>query len=124
MTTIYDKDAKFTEYGELIEPEVPKVGGYATQVMYSDCHAYTISRVSKSGKTFWMKQDKAELLPFDTEDGCFNDIYHANATQKWKLTENPNAYEVRVNKTKNGWHSAQVGRVVLGHKTEFYDYTF
>lgn len=35
----------------------PEVGLGATLIMHSDRHAYTITRISPSGKTFWMRQD-------------------------------------------------------------------
>jgi hypothetical protein len=37
----------------------PVIGMSATELWYTDRRAYVITRISKSGKTFWMKQDKS-----------------------------------------------------------------
>jgi|GEM_PF-3427218 len=37
----------------------PTIGMSATESWYTDRRAYIITRISKSGKTFWMKQDKS-----------------------------------------------------------------
>jgi len=37
----------------------PIIGMSATELWYTDRRAYIITRISESGKTFWMKQDKS-----------------------------------------------------------------
>jgi len=37
----------------------PTTGMSATELWYTDRRTYIIARISKSGKTFWMKQDKS-----------------------------------------------------------------
>jgi hypothetical protein len=80
--------------------------------MHSDRHAYTITRVSSSGKTFWMKQDAVQAL-------------HEGHTenQKYSYKPDPNAPEEMVRKTKNGWKCGR-GRVVVGIRDEYYDNSF
>jgi len=93
----------------------PEVGMGATELLYSDRHAYTISRVSESGKTFWMKRDKA--IP----NGC-------PATEElhdYTYIEQPDEPEVRVNMTKYGWKiQKSTSYVAVGIKDEYYDPTF
>lgn len=109
------------------EPE-PEVGMGATNVLWTDAHAYTITRVSPSKHTFWAKRDKVErdpsfvphYIPGGFSVHCTND-----ADQKWICTPDPTAEEVRVTKTKKkGWFSGKKGRFIVGRKHENYDHNF
>ena len=91
----------------------PEVGMGATLVLWTDCHAYTITRVSESGKTFWMKRDNAKRT----------DNYGMSDCQHYEYTPNPNAREERVRMTKRGWMTnGMLVRVGLRH--EYFDYSF
>ena len=97
----------------LIRSKVPQVGMGATLCLWSDSHAYTITRVSKSGKTFWMKQDKAER----TDHNGMSDA------QSYRYIQHENVPEREVRMTKRGWRSCGCV-VVVGVREEFYDYSF
>lgn len=73
-------------------PIVPKAGMGATMQIGSDSDAYTISRVSKTGKTFWMKRDIATR----TDDNGISE------NQKYSYKSDPDASETRVTKRKDG----------------------
>jgi hypothetical protein len=91
----------------------PTVGSGATLVMWSDTHAYTVSRVSASGKSFWMKRDNAERV----------DHNGMSDSQDYRYTPQPDAPEEHVRMTKRGWMCR--GQLVrVGYRREYYDYTF
>jgi hypothetical protein len=55
----------------------PVIGMSATELWYTDRLAYTITRVSKSGKTFWMKH-------LDACSGNFKvRVYFSKPKGKW-----------------------------------------
>jgi hypothetical protein len=54
----------------------PAVGMSATELWYTDRRAYTITRISKSGKTFWMTQDKS-IGDFEIR------VYFSKSKDKW-----------------------------------------
>lgn len=108
------------------EPD-PKPGMGCTNVLWSDTHAYTISRVSPSGKTFWARRDKVERDPAwkpEIVPGGFAGHCTNNREQAWICTPDPNAEEVMVRKTKKGWKSGKYGRFFVGKRMEYYDYNF
>jgi len=91
----------------------PEVGMGATLLMWTDTHAYTITRVSDSGKTFWMKRDLAERA----------DKNGMSDSQDYKYTPQPDAPEECVRMTKRGWMCR--GQFVrVGYRDEYYDYSF
>lgn len=93
--------------------ETPQVGMGATLVMWTDTHAYTITRVSKSGKSFWMKQDKAIRIDDNGMSDC----------QEYRYEPQPEMPEEMVRMTKRGWmHDGMFVRV--GQRSEYYDYSF
>ena len=108
MTSIYNV---ITVDKEFVKPEV---GASATMLLWTDRHAYTITRVSASGKTFWMKRDKAKL-----KEGC----------SPWKGNEDydyepdPSATETKVMMGKRGWKSGG-NKVWVGVRDEHYDPNF
>lgn len=55
---------------------VPEAGLPATELWFTDRRPYTITRVSKSGKTFWM-------TPIDTMGGHEIRVYLSRSTGKW-----------------------------------------
>ena len=99
----------------LCKSSAPQVGMGATKFLWSDSHAYTITRVSASGKTFWMKQDDATRIDDNGMSDC----------QEYEYTPNENAREEMVRMTKRGWRcSWDKQRVVVGFRYEYYDYSF
>jgi hypothetical protein len=107
----------------------PEVGMGVTVCGYSDRTAWTITRISKTGKCFWATQDmatlkdgwKPEFVPGGFAGHCTN-----QGSQEYNYKSNPDGYEVRFTKTKDGgWSSKQHGRrVILGVRSYFYDYNF
>lgn len=54
----------------------PTIGMSATELWYTDRRAYIITRISESGKTFWMKQDKS-IGDFETR------VHFSKPKGKW-----------------------------------------
>lgn len=91
----------------------PEVGMGATLVWWTDTDPYTITRVSASGKTFWMKEDFAKRIDKNGMSDC----------QEYEYTPNPDAHEVAVRMTKRGWMSN--GHLVrVGERRKYFDYSF
>lgn len=103
----------FPNCATLKNQPAPEVGMGATLVMYSDRRAYTISRVSKSGKTFWMRQDKATRV----------DNNGMSESQQYAYTQQSDAPETQVHNTKDGWKSGG-HKVWVGLRDEHYDFSF
>jgi hypothetical protein len=119
----------------------PVVGMGATMGMFSDSHAYTVSRVAPNGKTFWMRADKATLLNGATSGepdalkvypGGF--CAHVEGTQRWACEPDPTSPEVKVTLRdlgtrkvwkKSGFPTRSPGYVVnLGVRCPHFDYNF
>lgn len=116
------------------EKLVPAEGMGATQYMWSDRRAYTISRVHPSGRRFWMREDIATRT----------DSNEVSESQTYSYAPNPEAPEVEVSRRSNGqWHiverqhgytgeDGQVvrgktfkgGRVCIGYRHSYHDYSF
>lgn len=95
------------------ETATPVVGMGATEVLYSDRHAFTIIEVSKSGKTFKMQRDNARR----TDKNGMSDA------QAWEFERNPAGDVVTVRLTKRGWR-ATGSKVLVGVRDEYYDFGF
>lgn len=99
-------------------PPIPEVGLGATELLYSDRHAYTIVRISKGGKRFWMQRDIARR---SDNNGMSN-------AQTYTYRPNPDAPEVAVSLRKDGkWRRVgfrEEGVVSVGLRMEYYDYSF
>lgn len=54
----------------------PAIGMSATELWYTDRRAYTIAHISKSGKTFWMTQDKS-IGDFEIR------VHFSKSKEKW-----------------------------------------
>lgn len=92
---------------------VPEVGMGATQLCYTDRHAYTVIEVSKSGKTCKVQADKA----IRTDNNGMSEM------QSYTFERNPEGAIVTLRKTKKGWtHKGQ--RFALGYRSEYHDYSF
>lgn len=96
------------------EPK-PEVGMGATIVMWTDRHAATVIEVSKSGKTIRIREDHAERT----------DKNGRSDAQSWSFTPNENGRTYTVRLTKRGWKVSGGGpSVVLGVRSEYYDFSF
>jgi hypothetical protein len=128
-------------YGDYISVEVapvdgvpvPVVGKGATICLYSDRKACTVIRVSDSGKTAWIQEDKAKLLngfnsgeedALHFEPGGF--AGHTSGTQRWECTRDPKGPKYRVSRRKNGhWYLANSQtRVRMGTRDHYHDFNF
>ena len=98
--------------------ETPKVGDKCTIHFFSDSHPAQVIRVSKSGKTMWIREnyveaDKSKKLEF--------------GHQEWIIYENSfEGCEQRVTLRKNGvWRTSKSNcYVALGQWYYYYDYSF
>lgn len=95
-------------------PRIPKVGDGATQLCYSDRHAFTVEKVSPSGKTFWARRDKATRT----------DSNGMSEAQSYTFEPDPTAVLVQVRLTKRGWKAGSGDRFSLGTRREYHDYSF
>ncbi len=90
----------------------PAVGMGATILMWTDSHAATITRVSPSGKSFWMVQDVATRTDKNGMSEC----------QDYAFTPGTGP-EIMVRQTKRGWKCNR-GGVRVGDRREYHDYSF
>lgn len=93
--------------------ERPTVGMGATELMWSDRHAYTVIWVSESGKTVRVQSDHAKRV----------DSNGMSESQRYLFTPNPNGEIVTLRRGKRGWVS-KGRRFALGYRDEYYDYSF
>lgn len=92
----------------------PEVGMGATARIGSDRLAYTIVRVSPSGKTVWVKEDDAKRIDNNGMSEC----------QNYEYTRNESNPEVQIRKNNRGqWKSGDT-KFVLGCRSQYYDYSF
>jgi len=99
---------------QLMGPGVkPEVGMGATELCYTDRHAFTIIAVSASGKTITVQRDNATRADSHGMSDC----------QSYTYSADPNGaiYELRL--TKKGY--AHKGTpFTIGCRREHYDYSF
>lgn len=99
---------------EGIETEEPYVGMGATELMWSDRHAYTVVKI-KSKCRIIVKRDKAIRIDNNGMSDC----------QTYRYEEDPNGYELELIKTKKGWKRlGGCTPFMLGRRDEHYDYSF
>lgn len=97
---------------------VPEVGMGATELLWSDRHAYTVIEVSKSGKTVTVQRDNAERVLCEGENPMSD-------SQNYKYTPDPKGAICKIRLCKNGWKEIGGGsRFALGFRDEYYDYSF
>ena len=94
----------------------PVVGMGVTICHYSDRAVGTITRVSKTGKSFWFKHDIKKRV----------DNNGMSDSQTYEYTENPEANEIPVRMNRRGIYMTLKSRypVVLGVKNAFHDFSF
>lgn len=98
--------------------KVPAVGMGCTIHYYSDAEPATVVRISKSGKTCWIRKNETEADPSKGEI-C---IGHQNWLIKKKFTSS----EIRVSLRSDGrWRcSGSDLYVELGRQYKYYDWEF
>ena len=100
--------------GEHTKSPAPEVGMGATLYFYSDRTAATVIRVSDSGKTVWLREDKA----------IRTDGLGMTDAQSYRFEPNPNGREFRARLRKNGtWRTGGTG-VSLGARSAYHDFSF
>jgi hypothetical protein len=95
---------------------MPTPGEGATELAYSDRYAYTVTRTTPSGKTFWAKEDSATR----TDKNGMTD-----SGQAYTYKPNPDAEEVEVRWTGIGWKRR--GRSTyfkIGVREKYHDFGF
>lgn len=96
-------------------PPVPEVGMGATELCYSDRHAYTVIEV-RSPTTIVVQRDKATRVD---SNGCSD-------AQAYTYELETNGAQVVVTRRRNGqWKSKGGGAVfAIGYRDEHYDFSF
>ena len=98
---------------------VPEVGMGATQLMWTDRSAGTIIEVSKSGKKLVFQRDAVSRKDTNGMSDSQSYLYKRNShglTYEYSLRKN--GRWVRVGDNFNG------PSLLLGHREEYYDYSF
>lgn len=95
-----------------MEDSFPKVGMGATMVVGSDRYAYTIVKVSESGKTIVIQSDIEKQVG----------EYFGN--QKWEHTPNPEGAMRTVRLGKSGMYKSLGTPVYIGFRDSYRDPSF
>ena len=109
-----------TETGSLVNhlysngQTIPQVGMGCTILRWSDRNAGTIVEVSASGKTIKVQQDKATRI----------DKNGMSEQQDYIFEPNPWAYVDTYRMTKRGWRNKGCSGLSVGHRSEYYDFSF
>ena len=93
----------------------PEVGMGATELMATDRHAYTITRVSEDGKTIWIVQDCAKRV----------DNNGMSESQEYEYTPG-GGREIEVHLKKRGWvrTDMKTPNIMVGARMEYYDFSY
>ena len=113
-----------------LTPETVRVGDGVTGQMWSDSEAFTVIRVSTSGKTFWAQEDKAtlkpdwkpEIIPGGFVGHCIN-----QDSQEYDYEPNRDGFVIRCSwsEKKQCFHSPSHGfKVMYAGRHKFHDYNF
>lgn len=109
---------RLEEYCSSGSKETPKVGDKCTMHLWSDSHACQVVRVSKSGKTMWIRRNVV-VADSTKELGMGH--------QDWIIFENEfEGGEMKITLRKNGqWRESKSNTyVALGQWHEYYDWSF
>ena len=116
-----NSDSKATEF---------KAGDGCTVCGYSDNKAHTVISVSPSGKTIWIRRDKATLLNGANSGEpdalrCYPGGFaaHFEGTQRYSYEPDETATVYACRNTKRGWKHPHGGRIITG-RHEHYDFNF
>jgi hypothetical protein len=102
-----------------------EAGDGASVRLWTDAHAYTVIRVSPSGKTITLQRAKATLDPEWKPEmilGGFAAHTANNHEQRWTYEPDPDGAVITARFTRRGW-MRQGQRVSHGYR-EHYDYNF
>lgn len=99
--------------------KVPAVGDGATMLGWTDRHAATVVEVSASGKKVVVQQDHAKRI----------DNNGMSESQSYEYSPNPNGSRDVYTLRKDGSYTRRGdtlgGRqLLIGHREEYYDYSF
>ncbi len=89
-----------------------KVGDGATELMWTDRHAYTVVAV-KSAKTIVVQRDKVKRTDTNGMSEC----------QSYAYESDPNGELVTLRMTKRGW-SYKGRKFRIGARDEYHDFSF
>lgn len=93
----------------------PEVGMGATIYFWTDRRAATVTKVSPSGKTIELQEDKATR----TDNNGMSEM------QRYTFERDPNGGIHLARLRKNGtWKTATGNGVTLGNRSEYYDFSF
>ena len=109
---------RIEEFCGMGSKELPKVGDKCTMHLWSDSDPCQITKVSKSGKTIWIRRNKTEHDK--TKEGGMGH-------QNWIIHENKfEGEEMKITKRKNGqWRETGSNcYVALGQWHKYYDWSF
>lgn len=108
-------------YADQNRKPTPKIGEGATLRIWTDCHACTVVKISKSGKVVWIQEDRATVVKGTTYDGSAEYTYERNPQGRiWRVSLRKNgAWKV------SGTRSRENGMTVgFGHRREYRDPCF
>jgi hypothetical protein len=86
----------------------------ATEMMWSDRHPFTVIWVSDSGKTCKVQEDSATRTDENGMADC----------QSYTFTPNPAGEIVILRKNRKGQWTSKGRKFVLGHRSEYHDFSF
>lgn len=91
-----------------------EVGMGATELCYTDRHAYTVIAISDSGKTITVQADTEIRVDGNGDSEC----------QEYRFEPNPEGqiYKLRLTKYR-GWAHKNT-RFAIGYRRAYYDYGF
>lgn len=91
----------------------PTVGMGATHLMWTDRNAYTIVEV-RTAKKLLVRRDKAMRT----------DSFGMSDSQSYTYEPDPEGEIKIIRLTKKGWTTKHGEKFVIGHRSEYYDYSF
>jgi hypothetical protein len=94
----------------------PEIGMGATELMWSDRHAYTVVHVSQSGKRIIVQRDRAIRA----------DSNGMSESQSYTFVPQPDAPCITLSLRKNGqWKAVGGGSTfAIGYRSEYHDFSF
>lgn len=102
-----------------------KINEGATEILFSDRHAYSILSISPSGKSMKIQRDNTKLLNPDSlkfNNGGF--LAHVEGNQEYEYIPNNNNIIRSARLHKNGkWYIVNGYHIIPG-KYEYFDYNF
>jgi hypothetical protein len=105
----------FNRLAERSEWRKPQIGEGATELCYSDRHAYTIVEVAKSGRSFRARMDKATRT----------DNNGMSESQGYTFEFDPDGEEVNVRWTGRGWKRVRHSSYFkIGIREKYHDFNF